>query len=68
MRFALFRRCTRLSDEYEKSQRSTLNVELEIEDEQLMNWAKDNYPTIKDMFTTILNGLYSSRPVIDKVD
>lgn len=59
---------SKISDEYEKSQRSTLNVELEIEDEQLMNWAKDNYPTIKNMFTTILNGLYSSRSVIDKVD
>lgn len=43
-----------------------LNIELEIEDKEINEWASDNYDKIKRLLSKFVSDLYEARTIIEK--
>ncbi|MTB50682.1 hypothetical protein [Lewinella sp. W8] len=44
----------------------TLKMELEVEDERALEWVNENYSSIKNIVTSLIKELYSSRSIMEK--
>jgi hypothetical protein len=44
----------------------TLKMELEVEDERALEWVNEHYASIKNIFTSLIKELYSSRSMMEK--
>jgi hypothetical protein len=62
---------TRLEDlesivaQQRSNEKPSMNIELEVEDEKAMEWAKENYSTIKNMMNALVKELYNSSSMIE---
>lgn len=54
-----------IAENYQPTQTSKLNIEIELDDEDALNWARTNYPVLKKLFNHVFRGVYASKTILE---